>query len=336
MYGTRSEAAPVNPSFEIVLRGFDRQQVIDHVNALKSRVATIGAERDTALQRNVDLTEQLDHLRREAAEAATQVDRMRREAADAATQVDRLQRSPLTAATARIQRMLQMAEDEAAELQVSAEQEITSLRESARAEAARLLHETAEQCEHLDAESTSRRAAAEAESTARCRQAEVESDRRRRAAEQQAEHDIASRQAETEAWICAYQTRSVAALHLVMLLAHDRLQRRTVAVEQQVTALRQLRAGMTDQVHAVHRLLVEAVDLVDQPVPADQPTPREQADAVQSSSPVQSSNGSPPQAPARDAGGSGKPRALRQGQRPGPHAQPRQAAAPTARFGLHR
>ncbi|MDQ5856098.1 MAG: hypothetical protein M3302_07285, partial [Actinomycetota bacterium] len=140
MYRTRDEAVPVNPPFEIVLRGFDRQQVIDHVEALKTRVATIGAERDAALQRAADLSEQFENLRREAVEATTQVERLRREAEQAATQVDRLERSPLTAATARIQRMLQMAEDEAAELQISAEQETTSLRESARAEADALLH----------------------------------------------------------------------------------------------------------------------------------------------------------------------------------------------------
>ncbi|MGH3887978.1 MAG: hypothetical protein ACRDSZ_15685, partial [Pseudonocardiaceae bacterium] len=109
MYGTRHEAVPVNPPFETVLRGFDRQQVIDHVEALKTRVAMIGAERDAALQRAADVTKQLEHLRREAVEATAQIDRLRREAAEVASQVDRLERSPLTAATARIQRMLQMA-----------------------------------------------------------------------------------------------------------------------------------------------------------------------------------------------------------------------------------
>jgi hypothetical protein len=273
MYGTRHEAVPVNPPFEIVLRGFDRQQVIDHVEALKTRVATIGTERDAALQRAADVTEQLEHLRREAAEAAAQVDRLRGEAAEAAAQVDRLQRSPLTAATARIQRMLQMAEDEAAELQISTEQETTSLLESTRAEADQLLHETIQRCERLEAEAQRRCQAAEAESAARCQQAELDVERRARVAEQRSEHDIARRCAETEAWISDYHTRSIAALYLILQLAAQRLSSRMAEVQRQTTALRKLRAEVADQVSAVHRLLVEAVGLVDQPTAAEHPEP---------------------------------------------------------------
>ncbi len=307
MYGTRDEAVPVNPPFEIVLRGFDRQQVIDHVNALKSRVGSIGAERDAALQRAADLTEQLEQLRREAAGATAQVDRLRREAEQAATQVDRLERSPLTAATARIQRMLQMAEDEAAELQISAEQETALLRESARAEADQLLHETTQRCRSLEAESERRRQTAEAESAARCQQAELDSEREANAAEQRSEHNIARRRAETEAWIGDYQTRSTAALYLIMQMAAQRLGSRMTEVQRQATVLRQLRAEVTDQVSAVHRLLVEAVGLV------DQPTAAEQADVAQA---VEFSNGEFSNGEISDGSAW-------------------QADPPTARFGLH-
>ncbi len=299
MYGTRDEAVPVSPPFEVVLRGFDRQQVIDHVGALKARVTTIGTERDAALQRAADLTERLEHLRSEAAGATAEVDRLRREADEAATQVDRLERSPLTAATARIQRMLQMAEDEAAELQISAEQETTALRESARAEADQLRHEATQRCERLEMESQRRRQTAEAESAARCQQAELDAERQAHAAEQRSEHNIARRRAETEAWISDYQTRSTAALYLIIQLAAQRLSSRTAEVQRQATALRQLRAEVTDQVSAVHRLLVEAVGLV------DQPTAAEQADAAQVVEFSEFSDGS-----SRHAG-------------------------PTARFGLH-
>jgi chromosome segregation ATPase len=266
MHGTRDEAVPVHPPFEIVLRGFDRQQVINHVEALHARVVTIGAERDAALQRAAGVTEQLHRLRREAAEVTAQVDRLRREAAEATAQVDRLQRSPLTAATARIQRMLQMAEDEAAELQISTEQETASLRESTRAEADQLLHQTIQRCEHLEAEAERRCQAAEAESAARCQQAELDSGRRVRAVEQRSEHDIARRCAETEAWISDSQTRSIAALYLILQLAAQRLSSRMAEVQRQTTTLRKLRAEVSDQVSAVHRLLVEAVGLVDRPI----------------------------------------------------------------------
>ncbi len=255
MHRTRDEAVPLPPPFEIVLRGFDRHQVIDHVDVLQARIADIGAERDAALQRAADVNEKLEQLRREAEEAATEL--------------DRLQRSPLAAATARIQRMLQMAEDEAAELAAAAERASTSLRESARAEADRLLAETGQQCERLEVESASRRQAAEAESAAR-----------RQRAEQQSERDIAHREAETDAWIRDYQTRSVAALHLIMHMAGERLSSRVLKVTRQVTAARALRSEVTGQLSEVHRMLTDALGLV------DQFTPTEQAERAEHTEPV--------------------------------------------------
>ena len=250
MHGTRDEVAPLPPLFEIVRRGFHPEQVIDHVTALKARVATIGTERNGALQRADDLNEQVEKLRREAAEATSQLERLHKEASETAAEVDRLQKLPLTGATGRIQRMLQIAEDEAAELKAVTEQEITSLRESARAEADRLLTQTRQQCERLEAESNALREAVEAETAAdllltqarqECERLEAESNARRQAveaetaarqqradaqsqavdaetaarhqrAEEQAERDIARREAETDAWIQDYQTHSVAAL----------------------------------------------------------------------------------------------------------------------------
>ncbi len=247
MHGTRDELVPLPPPFEVVLRGFDRQQVIDHVNALQAHVGVLGAERDAALARAADLHEKWQQLRREAAEATKQVDRLRHAAEETATEVDRLQRSPLSAATARIQRMLQIAEDEAAELATTAERETTSLRESARAEADRLLVETRQRCERL----------------------EVESAARSQRAEQQSERDIASREAETDAWVRDYQTRSVAALHLIMHMAGERLNSRMINVKRQVSAARALRSEVTGQLSEVHRLLAEALGVVDQPTPAE-------------------------------------------------------------------
>jgi cell division septum initiation protein DivIVA len=245
MHGTRDEPVALPPPFEIVLRGFDRQQVIDHVNALKAHVGAVGAERDAALQRAAGLHEKCEQLRRAAQESATEV--------------DRLQRSPLAVATARIQRMLQIAEDEAAELAATAERETTSLRENARAEADRLLAETRQRCERLEAESRSR-----------CQAEEAQSSARRQRAEQQSERDIASREAETDARIRDYQTRSVAALHLIMHLAGERLSSRMIKAKRQVSAARALRSEVAGQLSEVHRLLAEALGVVDAPTPAEQ------------------------------------------------------------------
>ncbi len=312
MHRTRNEVVPSPPPFEIVLRGFDRQQVIDHVNALKSRVATIGAERDAALRRAADLNDDLDQLRREMAEVTRQVELLRREAKEAATEVDRLQRSPLTGATARIQRMLQMAEDEAAELQTSAEQETVSLRESAHAEADRMLAETRHLCERLDAESTSRREAADEESALR-----------RQQAERRCEQDIASRQAELETWVGDYQARSIAALYLLLQIAGERLNNRVATVKRQVNAARVLRSEVTDQLSAVQRLLAEALGVAGQPTAAEQDEHAEHAELL---------SAEPAPEPVASAGRSG---VIRPVQRPGPVGRPVRVDQSTARYGLH-
>ena len=316
MHGTRDEAVPLPPPFEIVLRGFHRQQVVDHVTALKARVASIGTERDVALQRAGDLNEQVETLRREAAEATKQLDRLRREASETATELDRLQRSPLTAGTGRIQRMLQIAEDEAAELTAATEHETTSLRESARAEADRLLTEARQRCERLEAESNARRQAMEAESAARHQRAE-----------EQAERDIARRESETDAWIRDYQTHSVAALHLIMRMAGERLSNRVLKVTRQVAAARQLRSEVTDQLSEVHRLLVDALGV------ADQLTPAEQAELVEQTELAEQAELADQAGLAEQAGqtnGAEPPAAT-----PAPEHRPRQSDQATARFGLH-
>jgi chromosome segregation ATPase len=348
MHVSRDEVVPLPPPFEIVLRGFDRQQVIDHVNALKARVAALGAERDAALQRATDLSDKLEQVRREAAATARQVEHLRRDAQDATEELDRLQRSPLAAATARIQRMLQMAEDEAAELRASAEQETRLLRENARAETDRLLTETRQLCERLESESASRRRAEDADSASRRQQAEL-----------QTKQEIAHRQAQTRDWVSDYQIRSVAALYLLMQLAGERLSNRVVRVKQQVSAAKTLRSEVTDQLSAVQRLLTEALGVVEQLTPAEQEqiqpeqAQREQGEREQ----AQHSQQAPPSEQAAQTGAAepsddtpspqptGSPDKVDKSGR-GRAASPQQdqtvrmrrpqsADQPTARFGLH-
>ena len=360
MHGSRDEVVPIPPPFDIVLRGFDRQQVIDHVNALKARVGALGAERDAALQRAVDLSDKLEQVRREAAEAARQVEHLRRDAQDTAAELGRLQRSPLAGATARIQRMLQMAEDEAAELRASADQETRSLRENARAETDRLLAETRQLCARLEAESASRRRAEEADSAGR-----------RQQAEQRTEQEIAHRQAQTQDWISDYQTRSIAALYLLMQLAGERLSNRVVKVKQQVTAARTLRSEVTGQLSAVQRLLTEALGVAEQATPAEQEqadqeqaereqAEREQAEQEQAqrsqdqreqtqhtrvqpdehatrTEAAKSSDDTPSPRPTGGTGRSGRGRAVspQEEDQTVPIRRPQPADQPTARFGLH-
>lgn len=103
------EVIPLHAPFEVVLRGFNRQQVLDHLESLEGRIAMIAADRDAALRQAADLSKVLEHLRREAATATERV--------------ERLQRSSLGGAGVRIERLLQLAEDEITALRISTEQE---------------------------------------------------------------------------------------------------------------------------------------------------------------------------------------------------------------------
>jgi cell division septum initiation protein DivIVA len=256
MRGTQDEVIPLHVPFDVVLRGFNRQQVLDHIESLEGHMAMLVADRDAALGQVADLGKVLEHLRREAE--------------DAHARVERLQRSSLGGAGVRIQRMLQVAEDEITELQVSTAQETTALRERTRAEADRLLRETTQRCERQEAESERRRAAAELESAAKCRQAEQASEARRQAAEQQVERDITRREAEADARIRDQQARSLAALHLLLSVAGQQLGNRVTEVERKVTRCTELQAEVTARLSAAHSLLTEVVGHSRQPAAVEQ------------------------------------------------------------------
>lgn len=229
------EVIPLHAPFEIVLRGFNRQQVLDHLESLEGRVAMIAADRDAALRQAADLSKVLEHLRGEAA-AATE-------------RVERLQRSSLGGAGVRIERMLQMAEDEITALQARTEQETTSLLERARAEADRLLRETTQRCDRLEAESEQRRSTEETESATR---------------------------------IQDYQTRGVTGLHLLLRMAGQRLHSQVAEVERETARLTELRTDVTARLSGAHRALVEALGQVLQPIPGEQDESR--SGVLQSSS----------------------------------------------------
>jgi cell division septum initiation protein DivIVA len=142
MHGSDDEVIPLHPPFETVLRGFHRQQVVDYIEALEGRLAMVEADRDAALGQAAELARVLEHLRREAE--------------DATTRLELLQRSSLAGAGVRIQRLMQLAEEELTELQASTRQETNALRERTRADADQLLGETTERCRRMEAEASTR------------------------------------------------------------------------------------------------------------------------------------------------------------------------------------
>lgn len=142
MRGADDEVIPLHPPFETVLRGFHREQVVEHIEALEARIAIAEADRVAALEQVSELSRVLEHLRREAEEATSRLELM--------------QRSSLGGAGVRIQRMMQRVEDEIGELRAGAYRESAELREQSRAEADRMLRETTERCARMEAEAGSR------------------------------------------------------------------------------------------------------------------------------------------------------------------------------------
>lgn len=146
--------------FERTMRGFEPRQVLDHIESLEGHLGVVANDRDAALAQLAALTGVLEQMRCESSLSAE----LRRERDEAAAQTERLRRSPVTAASGRIQQMLQLAEDEAAEVL-----------DRARVEADRLLGETAQRCARLETEAQERIEAARAEAAGRIRDEEEQS-----------------------------------------------------------------------------------------------------------------------------------------------------------------
>jgi hypothetical protein len=244
---------PLHEPFETALRGFNRRQVLEHLESLDGRIAVVAADRDAALTQVAQLSKVMNHLRLQS----ELLEYLRREAHEATTRVERVLATPMAEASARIQRIMRLAEEEAAELKATAEAEIV-------AERARVDQELAELRASADAQITSLRAHASRETKSlleharrQCDQLEAESAARREAAEQDAARAIAKREAAANAGIRDSELRSIAHLHLMHQLIGQQLSTRACAVERDESALRELRAQVANDVTALETLRTE-------------------------------------------------------------------------------
>ncbi|MCF8604077.1 hypothetical protein L5I01_11985 [Gordonia sp. HY442] len=169
--------------FPIVMRGYDRDQVTDHLRRLDAEMQMMSADRDSAHASADELHDRLEHAR-------AQMHDLQRE-------VDTLSVPPTTVAgmSDRVSRMLQLATDEAAELRANARDEADETlsiarqnahqeRSDASAEAARTKELAQDHADSLitDAEKRAADIDAEAEKTRRDAEQSL-SDARRRAQE---------------------------------------------------------------------------------------------------------------------------------------------------------
>ena len=234
-----NDLIPLHEPFDIARLGFNRRQVLDHLESLHGRIALLAADRDAALAQVAELSRVLDHLRQQADEATTQV--------------QRILHQPMAEAGARIQRILQLVADEAAEVKAHTEAEISASKARADQDIAELKARADDQITALHAHASREAQALLDQARRQCDQLESESAARRQATEQA----IAQREAETNQRIRNSQLRSLAGVHLLLRMMDKNLTDRMAAVERNESALRKLRAQMTSETTALQRLRAE-------------------------------------------------------------------------------
>jgi cell division septum initiation protein DivIVA len=247
------DLVPLHEPFETALRGFNRRQVLEHLESMDGRIAIIAADRDAALAQVAELSKALDHLRSESELLV----HLRREAEKATTEVERILTMPMVEASVRIQRILRLAEEEAAELKTRAETEIVARK-------ARADQDIAELRTRADDQITALRAAASREAKAlleharrQCAQLHSESAARRDAAEKESARAIAQRESQAHDRIRTRELRSLAGMHIMLWVIGEHLTNRVCALEREESSLRELRAQVADEVTALETLRTE-------------------------------------------------------------------------------
>jgi chromosome segregation ATPase len=248
------EIVPLHQPFDVALRGFDRHQVLDHIDSLKGQIDLVERDRDAALAHTAELRTVLEHLRAEGAVLA----HLHRQVDAANEQMHRLQQSPIVGVPERIQQMLTLAEEEAAEMRARARAETDELRSRAETETAEMRNRT-----ESEATALGERARAESErlsrdTAARCERLEAAMQRRCEEADHRCQQEIARRHDEATRQIAEQEKQSLARMHLMMRAVGDQVD----AARHEIESLTTLRAEIAAQLAAADRLLAAAIEHV--------------------------------------------------------------------------
>jgi cell division septum initiation protein DivIVA len=197
--GEDRDLVPLGAGFDIMKRGYSRVQVEEHLERLDGELRLLAADRDAAVSQAADLARQLEQSRSE-------IDNLR-------GQVERLALPPTTleGLSERLQRMLRLAQDEAAETKARAEAEAEHIRAKGEADAnslrqqfeqklAELENRKAQmESEHRTLIDTSRKEIADSSAAAEAERNRLdsESEQRRTTVEEDFEIAMASRRTES-------------------------------------------------------------------------------------------------------------------------------------------
>lgn len=270
-----TELVPLKTTFDIVWRGFDRDQVMRHLASIEEDVRMLTADRDASASQVDDLTGRLEAARSEIDELTKKI--------------DALHKAPMNAAELgeRLNRMLELANAEAAEItaraQAAAEHTWSSAEEAAtnlRTRYQRMLTELDNQREEMAREhrETMEKANAEAkkkttDAERRMRQMDEAAEKRRNKIEQEFEaamtrrradldQEIAERQAASKAEADKRLREATAEAERRVRVATEEAERRTAEANRRVSELLALRAKVSEQLGATLNLFQDVTSLL--------------------------------------------------------------------------
>jgi len=280
-----------SPTFDVVRKGYDRDQVAETLAGLDADLRVALADRDAAVSRSADLARQLQALHGE-------VEALRRRAASASAPT-------FENMGERISNMLQLAQDEAAEIRRSAQEqaaalqaavaaEVDAVRErvageeralgersaASQAEAERLVFEARQHAEQISAVAQAR--ADDLVNKARERAAQLDADSQARRSKVEQDFEIAQRARRTEAARLEDEREqaSIAAAQQRVADAEAHAARTVADADASAVEIRRIRDDVTRRLADVRSLLGRLPDLADQPQQAAEPAQVPPAEAA--------------------------------------------------------
>ncbi|MCT2584599.1 hypothetical protein [Actinophytocola gossypii] len=274
---TRDDLVPLRTDFDVVWRGYDRDQVQQYVHGMEADMRLVAIDRDAAVARTEDLIRQL-----EAARTENRALRQR---------IDRISRTPIEpdGLTERLRRMTELAHEEAADITTRAR----TAAEHSWATASQATDRLRRRAEHLVAELDRRRQEMETEhrelmSRAReqvekmTRQAEhrrreldEQAARLRRQVETDFEVAMAARRAEAMRVMAEQDRAAQARADRLIREATEHAHRIVADARHHLDVLRAHRDRLADGLRTAQQLLTDAEPML-HPLP-EETTPEETA-----------------------------------------------------------
>lgn len=231
-----AQASPTqatNPAFGTAFRGYDQTQVDEHVAKLNDELARAARHRDEATESVSELTKALGYAQKELAETKNALARMVEDPAGPA------------AMTERVKTMMQLAEEEIAELRAKAERDAADVRQAADA-----YSEKARAKAQTDAETLAKEAAAERS------RLDEEAQRRRDEQQKAADEALAAREAKAEQAAAELERATKAKADAMIADAESRLAESRALNKEAF----QFRATVLDRLTASQTALHDAID----------------------------------------------------------------------------